>query len=64
MDVDARKALEQLPEAYATALRLHLAGAKAEAIAAQLDTDLAAVPNLLEIAHTKMLALLHDPANE
>ncbi len=59
--MDLNKALEQLPEAYATALRLHLAGATAEAIAAQLGTDPAAVPNLLELAHSKMVALLHDP---
>jgi DNA-directed RNA polymerase specialized sigma24 family protein len=54
-------ALAQLPEAYATALRLQLAGATTEAIGAQLQTDPAAVPNLLELAVRKLVAVLQDP---
>lgn len=61
--MDVVEALAALPETYAVALRLHLAGANAEAIGAQVHADPVSVPHLLGIAHAKLLVLLlEEPA--
>jgi DNA-directed RNA polymerase specialized sigma24 family protein len=56
--MDRSTALEQLPRAYATALRLHDRGADHATIARELDVALQAVPRLLEIGASKLDALL------
>jgi DNA-directed RNA polymerase specialized sigma24 family protein len=55
--VDREKALEQLPAAYATALRMHDAGEGHPAIAKALDVAVEAVPRLLEIGASKLDAV-------
>jgi hypothetical protein len=55
--MDRATALEQLPAAYATALRLNDEGATHAAIARTLDVAVEAVPRLLEIGASKLDAL-------
>ena len=54
--------LEQLPTAYASALRLNDAGASHAAIARELQVPVQAVPRLLEIGASKLDALLRSTA--
>jgi DNA-directed RNA polymerase specialized sigma24 family protein len=56
--MDRSKALEQLPPAYATALRLNDEGASHNRIARTLDVPVQAVPRLLEIGASKLDAIL------
>lgn len=55
--MDRATALEQLPTPYATALRLHDAGASHAAIAQAIDVPIQAVPRLLEIGASKLDAV-------
>jgi len=55
-------ALDELPHAYAVALRLRLAGADTSAIAAQLELDPEAVAMVLELASAKLASLLEYDA--
>ena len=55
--MDRATALEQLPPAYATALRLNDEGASHAAIAKALDVPVQAVPRLLEIGASKLDAV-------
>jgi hypothetical protein len=55
--VDRATALEQLPAAYATALRLNDEGAGHAAIAKAIDVPVEAVPRLLEIGASKLDAV-------
>lgn len=55
--MDRATALEQLPVAYATALRLNDEGASHGAIAKALDVPVEAVPRLLEIGASKLDAV-------
>ena len=53
----------RLPAPYAAALALVRAGASDDAIATELDVDVAAVPALVRLAAAKLLdALGPDPA--
>lgn len=56
--MDRSTALEQLPAAYATALRLNDKGASHKRIARTLDVPVQAVPRLLEIGASKLDAIL------
>lgn len=56
--MDRSTALEQLPAAYATALRLNDEGATHNRIARTLDVPVQAVPRLLEIGASKLDAIL------
>jgi DNA-directed RNA polymerase specialized sigma24 family protein len=55
--MDRATALEQLPAAYATALRLNDAGESHAAIAKALDVPVQSVPRLLEIGASKLDAV-------
>lgn len=55
--MDRATALEQLPPAYATALRLNDAGKSHAAIAKALDVPVESVPRLLEIGASKLDAV-------
>jgi DNA-directed RNA polymerase specialized sigma24 family protein len=55
--VDRETALEQLPAAYATALRLNDEGKSHAAIAKALDVPAESVPRLLEIGASKLDAV-------
>jgi hypothetical protein len=55
--MDRRTAIDQLPEAYAAALRLQDEGHDATAIAARLDIS-AAVGLLLRVAAAKLRSIL------
>ena len=55
--MDRATALEQLPAAYATALRLNDEGASHAAIAKALDVPVESVPRLLEIGASKLDAV-------
>lgn len=56
--MDRSTALELLPPAYATALRLNDDGANHRRIARVLDVPVEAVPRLLEIGASKLDAIL------
>jgi DNA-directed RNA polymerase specialized sigma24 family protein len=56
--MDLSAAIDQLPEAYATALRLQEAGCDDEVIADRLGLDEEAVGPLLRVAAAKLRALL------
>ena len=56
--MDRSTALEQLPAAYATALRLNDEGASHNRIARELDVPVQAVPRLLEIGASKLDAIV------
>jgi DNA-directed RNA polymerase specialized sigma24 family protein len=56
--MDRATALEQLPAAYATALRLNDEGATHNRIARTLDVPVQAVPRLLEIGASKLDAIV------
>ena len=56
--MDRSTALEMLPPAYATALRLNDEGAGHRRIARALDVPMEAVPRLLEIGASKLDAIL------
>ena len=60
--MDRATALEQLPTAYATALRLNDEGASHAAIAKALDVPLQAIPRLLEIGASKLDAVQRSPS--
>ena len=60
--MDRSAALERLPSAYATALRLNDDGASHAAIARELGVPAQAVPRLLEIGASKLDALLRSDA--
>lgn len=55
--MDRASALERLPRAYATALRLNDAGEGHAAIAEALNVPVEAVPRLLEIGASKLDAV-------
>jgi DNA-directed RNA polymerase specialized sigma24 family protein len=56
--MDRSTALELLPPAYATALRLNDEGASHRRIAGALDVPVEAVPRMLEIGASKLDAIL------
>jgi DNA-directed RNA polymerase specialized sigma24 family protein len=56
--MDRRTAIDQLPEAYAVALRLQDEGHDAKAIAARLDIAPAAVGPLLRMAAAKLRSIV------
>ena len=56
--MDRSTALERLPPAYATALRLNDKGTNHNRIARTLDVPVQAVPRLLEIGASKLDAIL------
>jgi DNA-directed RNA polymerase specialized sigma24 family protein len=56
--MDRRTAINQLPEAYAAALRLQDEGHDAKAIAARLDITPAAVGPLLRVAAAKLRSIM------
>jgi hypothetical protein len=60
--VNRERAIEQLPETHAAALRLRARGFDDDAIAAALAVPPEAVPGLLQIADEKLAALLARPA--
>ncbi len=60
--MDRNQAIDQLPETYAKALRLHDQGHNNQAIGARLDVPPEAVPRILRIASAKLRNLL--AANE
>jgi DNA-directed RNA polymerase specialized sigma24 family protein len=60
--MDRATALEQLPAAYATALRMNDAGQNHAAIAKALDVPVQAVPRLLEIGASKLDAVQRSPS--
>jgi DNA-directed RNA polymerase specialized sigma24 family protein len=60
--MDRNQALDQLPETYATALRLDDQGHDNQAIGARLGLPAEAVPQLLRLATAKLRNLL--AANE
>ncbi len=60
--MDRNQAIDQLPEAYANALRLHDQGHNNQAIGARLGLPVEAVPRVLRIATAKLRNLL--AANE
>jgi DNA-directed RNA polymerase specialized sigma24 family protein len=55
--MDRATALEQLPVAYATALRMQDSGSNHAAIAKALDVPVQAIPRLLEIGASKLDAV-------
>jgi hypothetical protein len=55
------EALEQLPAAYAIAIRLRDSGAPEETIAAALGSEPGAITALLDIADRKLAALVAQP---
>ncbi len=57
--MDLASALEELPEAHATVLRLRHAGIDAAGIAAELGIDIDAVGPLLRVAEAKLARLRH-----
>lgn len=59
--MDRATALEQLPTPYATALRLHDAGATHAKIAQAIGVPVQAVPRLLEIGASKLDAVHRSP---
>lgn len=61
--MDEDSALDSLPEAYATALRLRRQGLEEGAIAERLGLEPQAVGPLLRLAEAK-LAALRDPLDE
>jgi len=58
--MDRNAALQQLPPAYAVALRMHDAGATHAAIAREVGVPVQAVPRLLEIGASKLDALVRS----
>jgi DNA-directed RNA polymerase specialized sigma24 family protein len=56
--MDRSTAIDQLPEAYAAALRLQDEGHDAKVIAARLDLAPAAVGPLLRVAAAKLRSIL------
>ena len=62
--MDRSTALDQLPTAYATALRLNDDGATHVEIARVLDVPVQAVPRLLEIGASKLDAVQRSPKAE
>ena len=58
--MERRAAIAALPHPYAVALRLHDAGATADAIACALDIDPAGVPMALRIGREKLDSLLES----
>ncbi len=58
--MDRARALGELPETYAAALRLHEDGQPPEVISEHLEIDLTAVEPLLKVAHAKLRNLLTD----
>jgi hypothetical protein len=58
------EAIEQLPETHAAALRLRGRGFDHDAIAAALLLPAEAVPQLLEVADSKLAALVDPRAEE
>ena len=60
--MDRSTAIERLPTAYATALRLNDEGASHRRIARILDVPVQAVPRLLEIGASKLHAILAERA--
>jgi DNA-directed RNA polymerase specialized sigma24 family protein len=56
--MDRAAAIAQLPEAYATAIRLRDEELNDQAIAAQLDIEVEAVEPLLRLAAAKLDAIL------
>jgi DNA-directed RNA polymerase specialized sigma24 family protein len=60
--MDRPTAIERLPTAYATALRLNDEGASHTRIARVLDIPVQAVPRLLEIGSSKLHAILAERA--
>lgn len=56
--MDRDRALWELPAAYATALRLHAAGARRELIATALGIDVDGVESLLVLAEAKLHRVL------
>jgi DNA-directed RNA polymerase specialized sigma24 family protein len=62
--MDRTAAIDDLPEAYAAALRLRDAGLTDKAIAARLGIEVEAVDALLRVAVAKLAAILaaNDPS--
>ena len=60
--MDRSTAIQRLPAAYATALRLNDEGASHTRIARMLDIPVQAVPRLLEIGSSKLHAILAERA--
>jgi DNA-directed RNA polymerase specialized sigma24 family protein len=58
--MDQERAIEQLPETHAAAIRLRARGFDDNAIAQALHVQPEAVPTLLEIAEQKLAALIAD----
>ncbi|MFC7621355.1 hypothetical protein [Microlunatus sp. GCM10028923] len=56
--VDRERALRQLPDAYARALRLRDAGSSETEIAARLELEPEAIGPLLEVAEAKLAAAI------
>jgi DNA-directed RNA polymerase specialized sigma24 family protein len=56
--MDRERAIEQLPETHAAAIRLRAGGFDDNAIAQALHVQPEAVPTLLEIADQKLAALI------
>jgi DNA-directed RNA polymerase specialized sigma24 family protein len=61
--VDRNRALGQLPDAYATALRLRDQGQSPEAIAETLGVDSTASDTLLELADAKLSRILSEDSS-
>lgn len=59
--MDRSSALNLLPPAYATALRLNDEGQSHRAIARALDVPVQSIPRLLEIGASKLDALARSP---
>jgi hypothetical protein len=62
--MDRERAIEQLPETYAAALRLRGRGFDDDAIAAALSLTPEAVPPLLLIADAKLALLVAQDADQ
>lgn len=62
--MDHHQAIQMLPVAYATALRLHSQGTTPAGIAAHLEIPLEAVEPLLAIAHAKLAHLLAQETDQ
>jgi DNA-directed RNA polymerase specialized sigma24 family protein len=58
--MDQERALRELPEIYAAALRLRDAGLDDDAIAARLGMPVEGLPPLLMIAAAKLAAVMDD----
>jgi DNA-directed RNA polymerase specialized sigma24 family protein len=58
--MDRTAALDELPESYAVALRLHSAGHDNTAIATALGIELESVEPLLRLANAKLERLLEE----